>query len=339
MMRYQNVELHNVEAVVPLEGGGVRLSRVPEPVRLALNPAARDVRAYHTCGCEIRFVLKGEEARLTLRKGAGPAVSKSGQAEVYFGPFQGVYPWAAVHVDGQGSEIVVRRPGNLEHLQQLARDGGMGFDPAVVRIILPYDWIYELVSIEGDLLPPEPGQLPAQRLLCYGSSITHGGDSVRPAGTYAMRTARRLGMDLIHLGFAGSAHMEDAMALYIASRGDWHLAVVEMGINVIGDWEEERFERQVRRFLTMLSTGLRDRRVLCTDLFLCRHDLEGQEKAARFRGIVRSAAEALGHPGVVYVPGTELLPDASLLSADLVHPSAEGHEAIAARLGERLRRG
>ncbi|WP_426447372.1 GDSL-type esterase/lipase family protein [Paenibacillus sp. S-38] len=334
-MRYHNVELHNVETVLPMEGGRVRLSRVPEPVRLALNPKARDESAYHTCGCEIRFVLRGDEARITLRQADRTAISRSGQTEVYFGPFQGVYPWAAVHVDGQRSEIVVRRPGHLEQLQTLARAGGMGFDPAVVRIILPSDGICELAGIEGDLLPPSSGQLPAQRLLCYGSSITHGGDAVRPAGTYAMRTASRLGMDLIHLGFAGSAHMDEAMALYIASRSDWHLAVAEMGIHGIGDWEEERFARQVHRFLVMLSIGLRNRRLICTDLLPCPEEGE----ASRLRSIVRSAAEALEHPGVLYVPGTGLLPDMSWLSADLVHPSAEGHEEIGARLSARLRQG
>lgn len=64
--------------------------------------------------------------------------------------------------------------------------------------------------------PPQIGQEQRARYLAYGSSITHGSSVVGPTETYAMRVARLLGMDLINLGFAGSAHFDDALATYIA---------------------------------------------------------------------------------------------------------------------------
>ncbi|MCZ8518934.1 MULTISPECIES: SGNH/GDSL hydrolase family protein [Paenibacillus] len=352
------MELHNVESVIPLEGEGIRLCRVPEPVRRALHSDARDAGVYHTCGCEIRFVLEGEMARIKLRQGKGNLHDEAGlasdqmpgeaqdrepgcvseqtwsQVEVYFGAFQGAAPWVTVHLCEGEVEVIVRPPGHLEMLQRLAATGSLAFDPAVVRILLPHRGMWEIISVEGELHPPEPGQLPRQRWLAYGSSAAHGSGYPRPTGTYPMRTAQRLGMDLLHLGFTGSAHMEDAMALYIASRSDWHMASVELGSGVLEAWEEDRLERQVNRFLTLLTIGLRDRRLICTDLFQCRYDLQGEGKAARLRCMVRSAVESLGHPGVVYVPGTELLGDPSLLSADLLLPSAYGHEVISARLCE-----
>ena len=55
-MIHENVELHNVAEVRQIEGrGGVRLQRVPEEVRLKLNPGAQQ-RMLSPANAEIRFV-------------------------------------------------------------------------------------------------------------------------------------------------------------------------------------------------------------------------------------------------------------------------------------------
>ncbi|KRF09622.1 hypothetical protein ASG89_15505 [Paenibacillus sp. Soil766] len=59
--------------------------------------------------------------------------------------------------------------------------------PEVVRIILPYDWKIIFMDAEGNQeVPPKPHKLPQRRYLAYGSSITNGGDAVRPTGSYAI---------------------------------------------------------------------------------------------------------------------------------------------------------
>ena len=55
-MIYNNVELHNIEEVRSIQGyDGVRLQRVPEDVRLALNEGAQ-LRMLQPDSAEIRFV-------------------------------------------------------------------------------------------------------------------------------------------------------------------------------------------------------------------------------------------------------------------------------------------
>nr|WP_275983769.1 GDSL-type esterase/lipase family protein [Paenibacillus hamazuiensis] len=312
------------------------MCRIPEKVRGAINESARDVRAYNTCGCEIRFNLTGEEARIVLRKASGNSITEAGLAEVYFGSFQAGYPTTPAAVGLSGQTLIIRKPPNLPQLKAIAQERRLPFDPELVRVILPYDWIYEIVSIEGDLAPPRPGQTPGLRFLAYGSSITHGGDAARPTGTYAMRTAQRLGADLLNKAFAGSAHMDEAIAEYVAGRDDWDFATVEMGINVIRFWETELFERKVERFLSVICEKRPDKWVFCTDLFLCIHDLENREKIGAFREAAAKTAEKLGHPKLRYFPGTELLTSWNGLSADLVHPSAAGQEEIAANFASKI---
>ena len=55
-MIYENVELHNVAEVRSIQGrSGVRLQRVPEDVRLALNEGAQ-MRLLQPDNAEVRFV-------------------------------------------------------------------------------------------------------------------------------------------------------------------------------------------------------------------------------------------------------------------------------------------
>lgn len=152
-----------------------------------------------------------------------------------------------------------------------------------------------------------------------------------------MRTARRLNADLINLGFAGSAHMEDAMADYIAGRQDWDFATVEMGINVIDRWDPSRFEERISSFISKIVSAHPGKPVFFIDLFFSKYDLAQDPKVGAYRDAVSRQVERHRSPHAVYVNGRELLRDVGELSADLLHPSASGHEAIALRLAEKIR--
>ncbi|RLG75223.1 MAG: hypothetical protein DRO14_04815, partial [Thermoprotei archaeon] len=65
-MIYNSVELYNVAEILPSENGdGKFISRIPNKLRLTLNPNAK-LRALYSAGCEIRFNLEGDSAKIIL---------------------------------------------------------------------------------------------------------------------------------------------------------------------------------------------------------------------------------------------------------------------------------
>ena len=331
-MIYQGVELYNVEALTPVEEpGGYLLSRIPHEVRVKLNPKAQ-ITAFDGCGCELRFNLEGEAVKVTLARMPEDPIGRTGLAEVYYGSFQGSYLESPRAIGEAPQAILVRPPAKLKLLKQLTAEHHLPYAPELVRIILPYDWRYCLLGIEGSCSPPRPEQAPRRKLLVYGSSITHGGVALHPTGTYAMRLARLLEADLINLSFAGSALLEAEMAEYISQRTDWELATLELGINVVHSWPVEEFARKVDYFISTVAERNRDKWIFCLDLFTSALDYTGNPKAGEFRTVVREKVASLNLPKLVYLSGRDLLTGVAGLSADLLHPSAEGMEEIAGSL-------
>ncbi len=78
--------------------------------------------------------------------------------------------------------------------------------------------VYELyIALErdADIFEPTPYTYE-QPIVYYGSSITQGAGSSRPANTYQAIISKHLDTDYINLGFAGSAKGEQEIAQYIA---------------------------------------------------------------------------------------------------------------------------
>ena len=203
--------------------------------------------------------------------------------------------------------------------------GGMArrFDPKLVRVILP-NGACRFLGKEGSTAPPGKEDVPACKYLAYGSSITHGSLSILPPWNYVSRIADHFGFDAVNQGYAGSAFMEKPMAEYIVKRTDWTFASVELGVNLVKeDISEEEYEERAREFLEVLAADSRP--VFVTDIFTNLADR--QERTRKFRKIVEKYAREYR---LTYTPGTELLPDVSFLSGDLLHPSYEGQREIAA---------
>ena len=169
----------------------------------------------------------------------------------------------------------------------------------------------------------------------YGSSITHGASAVRPTGTYAMRTAQRLGVDLINLGFGGGAHLEPQMAEYIAARDDWDLATLELGINIL-DISVAAFAQRVARFVTTIAAAHPDKPIYCIDVYPCNEELHGGDKAIAFREVVRAQVARMAAPNVHHIAGPDVLDDLGGLSQDLTHPAPAGMERMAENLARMI---
>ncbi|NOZ63858.1 MAG: hypothetical protein GXO71_02795 [Caldiserica bacterium] len=347
-MIYKNAELYNVtELLSPEDSGapwtgvhgssfdsmqqGKIICRIPDNLRVTLNEDAKKM-ALTPGGCEIRFNVEKGSAKVVLRTVEKvPAI-----LEVFQGNFQ--ISWHCVYTEP--TEIIVSHPDNMESLCCLTKKFDLPFDPYLTRVILPYKFPIELLDIQGDISPPRKNQSPGKKYLAYGSSITHGSLAMRPTGSYVMRIAQMLGVDLINLGFGGGAYCEKQMADYIAERCDWDFATLEIGINMLAaGFEVKEFRKTVEYFIRKIAESHPDKWVFCIDLFLCRWDFDSSStKQDKFREIVRNIVENLNMPKLIHIDGKEILGKVSQLTSDLVHPSPSGMEEIALNLSKVIRK-
>lgn len=315
-MRFEGIQFHNVEILVPA-GDGYRLGRVPEYVRVHMAQGEQSTVSYHSTGVELRFKPVSDEVTLILR--AQPAAEASVVA-IYFGAIQGGWEHSTRIIGTEPTRITIRKPTNMDELWAQTRTHQWAYSPEVVRVLLPYNEIYYL-GVEGEVVPPEQGELPQRTYLAYGSSITHGSLGLLQPLSYPCLIGRRLNCDYINLGFAGSALLEPELARHIVSRQDWQFASVEMGINMIKHFSCEEFEARVQAFVDILCEDTRP--IFATSLFTCLG--ADQDKAARFREIVQKHAQGR----LIFIDGQVLLDDTAYLSQDMVHPALEGQLRIA----------
>lgn len=320
-MIFQNIDFHNVAQLTP-EGDGWMMWRFPQELRPQLNTRLCNDISHFNSGVELRFRIKGEGVTLLLR--SMPELEAQ-VAHIYYGSFQGGWERSARMIGTEVTRVHIPAAANLDALRQISENAHLPYDPALVRVVLPYGTCIYL-GCEGEVEPPLPGDTPAKTYLAYGSSITHGSLALSAPHTYAFRIAQLLGTDYLNLGCAGTAHLEEAMARHIVDRKDWDFASVEMGINMLGSFTAEDFEARVDRFTAILAAD--GRPVFATSLFHFNGD--DQAKGMAFRRIVRKYAEERLH----FIDGLELLENPAFLAQDMVHPSLEGQEQIARRWSE-----
>lgn len=316
-MIFQNIDFHNVEEMTPVEGGGYCMWRVPESVRGACSQGLRETSARFTCGVELRFVMKSETADLHLRVLPD---EEAQTAFLYYGSIQGGCSDTCWNIGTEETVIRVRKPQNMDDLHKISDEAHLPFSPEVVRLVLPYG-VCVFMGVEGDIEPPAKDMYPAKTYLAYGSSITHGSLALGTPHTYSFRIGQKLGMDYLNKGFAGTAHLEKEMAEYLVSLKDWDVASLEMGINMLGKFTEQEFEQRVDEFTQVLAAD--GRPVFATSIF--RFNGKDQEKAARFREIVKKYASARL---TGFTDGLFILANPAHISHDMVHPSLEGVEDI-----------
>lgn len=320
-MIFQNIDFHNVAEILPYEDG-YKLWRVPSAVRSQANPGLNQTTAAYSTGIELRFCMVSESVTIRLRS---VPIAEGQMAYLYFGSLQGGWQQSSFIIRNDVTTITLTKPGNLKQMQQITDDAHLPFSPQVVRLVLPYGNII-FHGIEGEVTPPTEDMFPKHTLLCYGSSITHGSLALASPYTYPFRIAQKLGFDYLNCGFAGTAHCDRAIAEWLVQRKDWHIATLEMGINMLG-MDEKEFEERVDTFTGVFADD--GRPVFATSIFRFNGDHAGESpsKADIFRGIVRKYAEKRLH----FIDGLELLDRPEFISQDMVHPSLEGIAQIVDR--------
>lgn len=338
-MIYKNAEIHNAaELEIDPCDGSMTWRRVPKNVIDAMESEQGKNMCINSTGVEIRFVMKSDNAVIRMKSVSNNNINSS--FHIYRGGIQGGWFDHEINtfVPNEPHDFIIKKSDNLSTLIAMAKEADDEFDPEVVRILFDRG-NYRIFDISGDIEPPSRNQLPQHTLLCYGSSITHGSNSIDASHTWASILAHNLHMDLRNLGMAGSCAMEPEIIDYIASEGEkgkWDMAIMELGINVLS-WHPQQIISRVKNAVSEVAGRNPDKRVYVISPFFCGDDYHKHPEPAKWRKLTAEVIHKLYLDNVTFINGLELLGNMSLISADEVHPNIYGVQQIAQRLYERIK--
>mgnify|MGYP006434221323 CR=1 FL=1 len=336
IMNFDNLEFHNVAELVTLENSkGLRLQRLTESLRQQINegtagcmtsPANSEIRFRLGEGCESAII------RLASEQGAW--------AYIFHGPFQGV----AVRIEKEVQEIEIKPHPRLGLLSQEQIES-LDYHPELIRICFgdAYPEIVTYHGHNGNVRLPEEGEIPKQRYVAYGSSITHGIRLSGAALSYPAHVAYKLGLDLTNLGASGCCLCEPAMADHLASL-PCELMTLELSVNMLGSgFTAEEFKERAHDLVKKVSDADPTRPVVCITIFTHFNDM-GEElispklKATpeEYREVLRNIVKELNRPNLFLVEGPELLSNLAGMFKDLIHPGARGMIDIGENLVKKI---
>ncbi|MET4660354.1 hypothetical protein ABID80_004080 [Streptomyces sp. PvP037] len=261
--------------------------------------------------------------------------------------------------------------GTAEHTAGPAstlRFTGLSADDKTVEIWLPHNETTELLALRTDA-PVAPAPADGRRTwLHHGSSISHGSDAASPTTTWPALAAARGGVELVNLGFGGSALLDPFIARTMRDTPA-DLISVKIGINLVNaDLMRLRaFTPAVHGFLDTIRDGHPATPLLVVSPILCplHEDTPGPtaydfsrlgegrllftatgDPAERDAGkltlnVIRDelrrvvAQRAADDPNLYHLDGRDLYGEADhreLPLPDRLHPDAAAHR----RIGERF---
>lgn len=239
----------------------------------------------------------------------------------------------------------------------------------VVEIWLPHNESVELVELISDepvsaVVPPGPVWIH------HGSSISQGSNATRPTGTWVAVAARRAGVDLVNLGYGGSALLDPFTARTIRDTPA-DLISLEIGINLVNaDLMRVRaFVPAVHGFLDTIREGHPNTPLLVVSPLYCpiHEDTPGPgtfDPAGAAEGVLRFIAtgdpaevaagkltlqvireklasivqaRAVTDPQLFYLDGLDLYGPSDAEAhplPDCLHPDAATHQLIGERFAD-----
>ncbi len=228
-------------------------------------------------------------------------------------------------------EQAASAPGGTVRLR-LAGDGA-------VTVHLPEGLRPRITAVRpagGGTIEPAP---PGPRWLCYGDSIAEGWASTGPGRAWPAVAARRHGLDVVNLGYAGAARGEVASAEQLAARPADALSISH-GTNC---WARiphsaDQVAAGMSAFLEIVRQGHPGAPVVVASPVV-RPDAESTPNRlgatlADLRAAIEGAVEAriaAGDTRLMLVRGGPLLDDGDLV--DGIHPGDAGHAKLAEAIG------
>jgi len=232
-----------------------------------------------------------------------------------------------------------------------------------VAIWLPHNEITKLVALRTDA-PVAPVPLGDRRVwLHHGSSISHGSNAASPSTTWPALAAAAGDVELVNLGFGGSALLDPFTARAIRDTPA-DLISLKLGINLVNaDLMRLRaFGPAVHGFLDTIREGHPTTPLLVVSPLHCpiHEDTPGPAMPVMTDGVLRFRATGEPAPGKLtltvirdelarivklrsaddpnlhYLDGLDLHAESDPALPDDLHPDAATHRLIGARFAERV---
>lgn len=312
---------------LPSKPGSAQLLRYPSSLAPVFTLGMAKHSSRWSTGCEVRFVPEGEDFELHLSCSEASRVSL----------FQGHFWCSSLDMD-PGRSYVIKGKLN-QSLIDLPDDAlpANGFSQKVIRLLVERGPVHfhGLDNFGAGSRAPTAEETPKYRWLAWGSSITHA------ANGYAWQAAQRLGVDVYNKGLSGSCGAEPEVAEWLVNHNEWDFATCEWGVNMRRKYSIEAFEKNVRASLDIYLAAQKP--VFLITTFRNEVDVNMApagfaERQTGFNDILRSlcAKKCEANPQLHLIEGCDILKSQTWLTADLLHPSQEGHNQMGVELANVL---
>jgi hypothetical protein len=173
-----------------------------------------------------------------------------------------------------GKRMVIDMAAGSSHVEDGApaviRFAGLSSEEKDIEIWLPHNEVTELVALRTDAPIAPMADEGCRTWLHHGSSISHGSDAASPSATWPALAAARGNVELINLGYSGSALLDPFVARVIRDTPA-DLISLKIGINLVNlDVMRMRaFAPAVHGFLDTIRDGHPATPLLLVSPILC----------------------------------------------------------------------
>lgn len=335
-MIVNNIDFFNVAEV----GKDGTLSRFPQKALAAIGmpeyDEAGNVTGIYTghehyarklTNCELRFATASDEFTVCLYT----------EAPVEVSVYQGDYLNQSVFTVPGNNELVFTRFVQAKGLKASQRNR---FSAEIWRVVLNGEAPVRFLGVKASgIRPPEAGEVPAKRILAYGSSITQGVGTPYPRLNYVSVAEQILGVEFLNKGIGSGCFCEkDMLEYFLTERFD--AVYLELGTN-IATRPLFAIEERVGPLIDAFCTRFSDKKVFLMSPIKGFSDVSSTAKdySVKFANTRKVISEhAAKHANAVLLDGHALAGKDYYLKADVLHPSDFGHVMMGVIFADMLKK-